>query len=552
MTATIKHRRDCERNLPWPENGRCTCGAEAAAAHGSGRRIRLTPASRIPLRAPRWLWDTSTDPTPAAVEGRIPAGALTIGAGRAGIGKSQHAAWLAAKITRGVLPGCHYGVPRSVIYAAAEDSWQMTIAPRLVAAGADLDRVYRIEVADDDDPHARLTLPADTHLLEQAITGNDVALIVLDPLLSLIDATINDYRAREVRDALEPLLPIADRTGCALFGIAHFTKATGSDPLLLIAGSGAFGQLVRAGIGYARDDSPGDDGPAYVMSTIKSNLGREDLPSLGYRIDPAQVQTTDGPAWVSRLTFTGAAARSVHDLLRDGGADEDRSSRDDAASWLRDYLTDSGGEAPSVDIKKAGRKVGIAERTLDRAKATAGVTTARRGFGKGAVYVWQLACTPHARHARQDSEQGVHGEQGVHASDGDIAEIPRADQLTEPAPSIAAVPDHGERLQLGATGRAGATAEIRGLHEPVAAQSRQSRQSRQPAGTGTTSCPKHPDTPINTANGRCPLCILATVSTTQAGVLELPTEPDCAECQRRRAFGSGTCPKHVRGVEATA
>lgn len=369
-----------------------------AAPPGSIRRLVLTPASEIKLRAARWLWDTApAGAPPSEVEGRIPAGSLTIGAGRAGIGKSQHAAWLAAHITRGILPGCHYGTPRSVIYAASEDSWAMTIAPRLVAAGADLSRVFRIEVSDDNDANARLTLPSDTALLEQAIIANDVVLIVLDPLLSMIDAQINDYRAREVRDALEPLLPIADRTGCALLGLAHFTKATGSDPLLLIAGSGAFGQLVRAGIGYARDDSTDDGSPSadagsrYVMSTIKSNLGREDLPSLSYRFEPTQVDTADGAAWVSRLDFTGTAARSVSDVLRDSHLDdEQRSERDEAADFIRNYLANAGGSAASQDVLKAGRAAGYQDNVLKKARSRAGARTERRGFGPGASWVWTI------------------------------------------------------------------------------------------------------------------------------------------------------------------
>lgn len=358
------------------------------AAPPVNRRLTLTPASRIKLRAPQWLWDTATDPDPKLAEGRIPTGALTIGAGRAGIGKSQHGVWLAAHLTRGTLPGCHLGTPRSVIYAATEDSWSMTIAPRLVAAGADLDRVFRIEVEDDHDSHARLTLPTDTGLLESAIRTHDVVLIVMDPLLSLLDATINDYRAREVREALEPLLPIADRTGCSLFGLAHFTKATGSDPLMLIAGSGAFGQLVRAGIGYARDDAD-DDEPTYVLSTIKSNLGRENLPSLAYRIEPAEVATDDGAAYVSRINFTGTADRSVRDLLRDSQLDDDgRSERDEAVEWLTAYLEGCGGCASAGDVIRAAGRDGISKMTLHRARKRAGIASTKGGMSSG--WTWSL------------------------------------------------------------------------------------------------------------------------------------------------------------------
>jgi hypothetical protein len=93
---------------------------------------------------------------------------------------------------------------------------------------------------------------------------------------------------------------------------------------------------------------------------------------------------------------------------------EEHSNRDEAAKWLIDYLTDLCGEASAKDVKKAAVAAGFTERTLDRARSRAGVTTGRTGFGKGAVYVWRLdeSCTPHARHVRQDTsavEQGIHG-----------------------------------------------------------------------------------------------------------------------------------------------
>jgi hypothetical protein len=52
-------------------------------------------------------------------------------------------------ITRGVLSGEFFGMPKSVLVAAAKDSWSQTIVPRLIAAGADLDRVFRVEIIAD-------------------------------------------------------------------------------------------------------------------------------------------------------------------------------------------------------------------------------------------------------------------------------------------------------------------------------------------------------------------------------------------------------------------
>jgi hypothetical protein len=269
-----------------------------------------------------------------------------------------------------------------------------------MAAGADLDRVFRVSVTDDNDLHARLTLPSDIGLLKKGVVEHDVALVVMDPLLSLIDSSINDYRAREVREALEPLVAVADRTKVVLLGLAHFTKAAGNDPLMLVSGSAAFGQLVRAAVAFARDDEDqADEGEEaqrpveqrFVCSTIKNNLGREDLPSLAYRIEPHPIETSEGEAWVSRLQFTGeTAARSVRDLLRGGGAPvdpEEQTERQTAAKWLRDYLTATD-KAPSAEVKKAAVKAGFSERTLARARALLRVDVSDSGYPRTSY--WSL------------------------------------------------------------------------------------------------------------------------------------------------------------------
>jgi 5S rRNA maturation endonuclease (ribonuclease M5) len=354
-----------------------------------GRRLLFTPASKITPRPVRWVWDTTPADGRTTEQGRFPASSLVLAVGRAGLGKSQFAVWTAAQITRGVLPGCHYGTPRSVVYCATEDSWEMTIVPRLMAVGADLDRVFHVRAIDDGDPHARLTLPEDTRLLEAGIGEHDVVLVVLDPLLSLLDHEINDYRAREVRHALEPVVAVADRTRCLFLGLAHFTKATGSDPLMLVSGSGAFGQLIRAGVGFARDEEA--DGETLVLSQIKNNLGREDLPSLKYEIQPVSVETPEGTSYVSRFRFTGEESeRSVRDLLRGAGEDpEEKSEQDAAAAWLRAYL---GGmpnrEAPAKDVLKDGQEAGFAKHTLQRARQRAGARTQKSDFSSG--WVWAL------------------------------------------------------------------------------------------------------------------------------------------------------------------
>lgn len=366
------------------------------------RTLTLTPASKIRMRRPAWLWDTApAGSLPRDAEGRIPVGALTIAAGMAGIGKSQFTCWLSAGLTTGTLPGQHYGTPRSVIIAANEDSWEMTIAPRLAAAGADLDRVFRVDVIDDGSQHARLTLPADTAALGRLIPAYGVALLVCDPLLSALDAEVNDYRGKEVRAALEPLVSMADATGCAVVGLAHFNKSAPSgDPLLAIQGAAAFGQLIRAAVGFARDEGTDDDNgdatdDTFVLSTTKNNLGRDNLPSLHYRIAPTPVETVDGTAWVSRFEFTGAeSTRSVRDIMRtridhDGPDEND----DEIVLFIREYLTAEGGSATARDVIKVGRSAGFSEAAITKARFRARapkIDSKRIGFGKGSAVEWSI------------------------------------------------------------------------------------------------------------------------------------------------------------------
>ncbi|WP_326808153.1 AAA family ATPase [Streptomyces sp. NBC_01775] len=357
------------------------------------RRLVLVPASKIRIRPVRWLWDTTPPDAPPTSHGRIPLNSLSLAAGGPGLGKSQFGIWLSAKITTGQLPGQLYGKPHSVIYAASEDSWSYTIAPRLLAAGADMERVFRVDVKDDEKMHARLSLPVDISLLGKAAEMYSVALVVADPLLSLLDSGINDYRATEVRSALEPLVAAADRHGFTVLGLAHFTKAGTADPLSRVSGSGAFGQLIRALIAFAkRENDDGDE--EFVMSLEKNNLGRVGLPGHLYAIQPVTVETEEGPAHISRFALGPETSASVRDVMRDEGTVSavDRAERTEAADWLEDYLTsaDTAGEAEPRDVQNAANKAGITPNALRDAKKKLGVKSYKPKGVTNAAWVWRL------------------------------------------------------------------------------------------------------------------------------------------------------------------
>ena len=132
----------------------------------NGRRLKATKASDITMRATRWLWEVGEHCW-------IPMGELVGLGGREGVGKSTVCAHLAAKVTKGELPGDYYGTPKSVIIVSTEDDWSATIKPRLVAAGADLDRVFHV-TAVGRGLEGTLSLPEDTDRLEELIGEHDV------------------------------------------------------------------------------------------------------------------------------------------------------------------------------------------------------------------------------------------------------------------------------------------------------------------------------------------------------------------------------------------
>jgi hypothetical protein len=117
-----------------------------------------------------------------AIEGKwIPFGGMVLLAGRESIGKTTIAYGIAAKVTRGTLPGGMFGKPRCVIISATADAWTETVVPRLMASGADRDRVFRIDAMTPEGVAEAVKLPDDLAELERIIRAEDVAMLPLDP-----------------------------------------------------------------------------------------------------------------------------------------------------------------------------------------------------------------------------------------------------------------------------------------------------------------------------------------------------------------------------------
>ena len=373
-------------------NGDVTAAAKDLRSKGYGEQSQITKSEPVKPAEPRRigqilatpLSQIEPEPTDWLWQGRMATGAFNLLAGREGLGKSTVAYWAAAEVTHGRLDGYYVNQPKSVIIAATEDSFPKTIVPRLLAAGANLDRIFRVDVAENDGVIRELLLPLDIDGLGAAITENDAALVILDPLMSRISGAIDTHKDADVRQALEPITRICEQTNATLLGVIHHNKMSTDDPNSAVMGSRAFTAVARAVHSVVAD--PEDEiGARKIFETTKNNLGRLDLPALSFTIEGVDIPTREGrPAKAGALVWGGESDLRARDAMRAAGRPMTKTK--DSEKWLEAFLTGQGGVASKHQVMTAGKAAGYSERTLERASSGLGIIKRRDGSGG----VWEM------------------------------------------------------------------------------------------------------------------------------------------------------------------
>jgi hypothetical protein len=307
----------------------------------------VTPASHIPPKKAKSAW------------GRyLPLGALTIFAGYQGLGKSTALCKAAADVSRGELDGDLKGEPSPVVIASTEDSAATTLVPRLMAAGADLDKVHIVSIGGETGE--MLTIPGDVALLEEIVGMLGARVLMLDPLLSFVD--LDSHNEQKVRRALAPMARLADEADLAVLGLMHLNKNQGAGALSRIMGSTAFTALPRSVLLLGAE---GDDESRLHLVHIKANLTAKG-PSLACHVEGAVVDHGGETFDTSKFVIDRISDATADDVLGDPESTIDRTAKDDAGDWLLDYLR-NGRVAAQTAIDDA-KKVGIGRRTLYRAQ----------------------------------------------------------------------------------------------------------------------------------------------------------------------------------------
>ena len=325
-----------------------------------------------------WLWP-----------GYIPYGKLTVVDGDPGLGKSAMTMDLAARLSVGQpFPDGTPTEAAGVVLLTAEDGLADTIVPRLQVAGANLSRILSLTTLPAGGDTERLTtLPDDIPMLEQAIEEVGAKLVIVDPLMAFLGGDVNSYRDQDIRRALTPLAKMAERTGAAVVLVRHLNKSTGGQALYRGGGSIGIIGAVRSGLLVAKDP---DDPQRRVLASTKSNLGQPPT-AWAYRLEG----TENG---APRVVWLGESRHGAEALLAPPSGEEDRTAKDDAKDFLHAAL--SGGCAEAAKVTQEAGALGIAGKTLTRAKQALGVRSSRSGFGPGSQVRW---CLPTATTEGQEA-----------------------------------------------------------------------------------------------------------------------------------------------------
>jgi hypothetical protein len=334
--------------------------------------VRL--ASEFTLRPVSWLW-----------LGRIPRRKITMHDGDPGRGKSLTYTSITAAITTGralpgeVLPG---RPPVGVVIICAEDDWEDTIMPRLLAAGADLDKVATLTLQRDAKGEViPLTIPKDLYRIRRAIDRVGAELVVIDPIMAYLGEETNSHNDASVRRALAPLKEFAEETGVAVLLVRHLNK--NGELKAEYRGGGSIGFTAQARSALISEFHPTEEG-VLVLAQLKNNLAVL-APSLTYKIEPVHVERDGVQVRVPVIRWGQTVDMTAEELLR--GSDGRKESPEKTECWARmSELFAEKDRWPAAEMTKLLNEFSTS--TIKRVRRDHGVRSVRVQGDQGKTTGW--------------------------------------------------------------------------------------------------------------------------------------------------------------------
>ena len=338
----------------------------------------ITSAASIEPKAIEHLWP-----------GVLYMGKPTLIVGDPGLGKSLVTADIAARVSTGrVWPlGTENSGAGDVVMCSAEDDPGDTIVPRLIAAGADRNRVEFFDgvLETDADGEERMkALALDRHIDQLAAVAarkkGRLKLVIVDPVAAFLGAT-DSHKNAEIRGLLAALARVAAEYRFAVCVVAHLNKGTGASAIYRISGSVAFVAAARAAYAVVRDPQ---DPLRRLVLPVKNNLGT-DSSGFSYAINVAD---NDAPyvVWGDEAVTEETADQvlgGTHSTPRQEAINADVRA---VCEWLKEALAKEA--QPAADMWMQAEEKRFSKRDVERAKRQLGVRAAAKGFA--GRWQWEL------------------------------------------------------------------------------------------------------------------------------------------------------------------
>jgi len=356
------------RNIPTGNAGTKPAPSQAASQPAAGdppdytalsdEEMGIIRAGSVQERPIDWLWPY-----------RFASGEMALLAGDGGLGKSSLLLAIAALITRGAeWPDKSGRAPvGNVIIVSAEDSKETTLKPRLMALGADLDRVVFVT--------ARMTIKkAGKPSMVNPMTLQDCGywrdilrrfpgckMLIVDPIPSYLGRGVNDSKNSELRAVIEPFIETVIRPAGVCFSAnSHLNKTLDSKtPIHRIMGSMAYGALPRNVHFVLRDPDKPD---RRLFKQAKCNNAPDDLPAVAYSLVKAMIPSAAGEIETAFPQFeTETVQVDLQEAMgsRRGKPGPVAQKTPHVALWLLAYLRGAAGPVQLRDVFAAAGDKGL-------------------------------------------------------------------------------------------------------------------------------------------------------------------------------------------------
>ena len=261
-----------------------------------------------------------------------------------------------------------------------EDGFDNVTVPRLHVAGADLSLVADLPVGDD----GPLVIKRDAVKLRELIKADGFKVVIFDQLLDNLGVNVDDWRSKQVRDAIAPLRRVAAETDTLMLGALHTNKSKTGTFRSRVSGTQAFNALSRSSLLVAEHP---DNAELRVVARGKGNYSARPV-TVAFRIDSRTIEIN------GHVHEIGCAAGihddhdiDVDDVLGTPAAPASKAAT--ARQLIEDALAD-GDWHDAHPIRQACLEAGITERAIAQAATDIG-TERKRSNGFPSGNLWRLA-----------------------------------------------------------------------------------------------------------------------------------------------------------------